>query len=525
MIRLHLIVLLLCLVFKIHAQISQPYRYEKELKFNDHEFMIIPMENHGLALVRETNTFKSGNRTWEIILLDTALTEKKTYQIEVDQRKNLLGYEHTSSALYLLYGQADNQVRSIFQLFELESDSVKSWEIKPEINCILTQFIRTGKNFVFGGYMNNEPTVLLFKPENESLKILPGLFQKDTDLLDLRPNTNNTFSLLLMDRRSRNNRKLILRIYDTEGIELFQNEVQMGDRKAPQTCLVSTLKREDMIIAGTWGVPHSRQSLGFFAVPVEPFKQQEPRLYALGELNHYLDHLKENKRRRIQEKTKTLVQANRLPDYMDNIRPIRLEETKKGFILLAEVFLPSTSASRDPMFYPYPYYPWPYPAYFPYNPLYYPPVFNRWYNPFYPIDSPREQDNIKVTRSVVLAFDNRGALLWDYSYPLDDIRLASVEQMSDFYISNDSLFILYKKKSNLHIKKINLQNQEAEEKVIAVALSASEDELRQEKDRDEYVRYWHKNYFYLWGVQNIRNKTRPEDSNRNVFYINAVRVD
>lgn len=522
--RLYLVVFLLYSAQIIHAQITQPYRYEKELRFNDQEFMIIPRDSQGIALVRETNTFKAGNRTWEIILLDTALAEKKSYQIEIDQRKNLLGYEYTPSALYLLYGQADNQVRSIFQLFQLEDDSVKSWEIKPEINCMLTQFIRVGKNFIFGGYMNNEPTVLLFRPENQSLKLLPGFFQKDNDLLDLRTNVNNTFSVLLMDRRSRNNRKLVLRIFDSEGIELFQNEIEMGDRRAPQTCLVSTLKREDMLIAGTWGVPHSRQSLGFFAAPVEPFKQQEPRLYALGELNHYLDHLKESKRRRIQEKTRSLIKAKRLPDYMDNIRPIRLEETPKGFILLAEVFLPSTTISRDPTYYPYPYYPWPYPPYFLQNPMYYPPVFNRWYSPFYPLDAPREQDNVKVTRSVVLAFDNRGDLLWDYSYPLDDIRLASVEQISDFYISNDSLFILYKKKSNLHLKKINLQSQEAEEKVISIALNASGDELRQEKDRDEYVRYWYKNNFYVWGVQNIRNKTLPEDSNRNVFYVNAVRI-
>lgn len=523
--RYYLFVFLLCSVLNVLAQITQPYRYEKELRFNDQEFMIIPRDSLGIALVRETNTFKAGNRTWEIILLDTTLTEKKSYQIEVDQRKNLLGYEYTASALYLLYGQADNQVRSIFQLFQLENDSVKNWEIKPEINCMLTQFIRVGKNFIFGGYMNNEPTVLLFRPESENLKILPGFFQKDIDLLDLRTNVNNTFSVLLMDRRLRNSRKLILRIYDYDGVELFQNEIQMGDRRAPQTCLVSTLKREDMLIAGTWGVPHSRQSMGFFAVPIEPFKQQEPRLYALGELNHYLDHLNEKKRKRIQEKTKALIKADRLPDYMDNIRPVRLDETANGFILLAEVFLPSSTTSRDPMFYPYPYYPWPYPAYFPYNPMYYPPVFNRWYNPFFPMDTPRDQDNVKVIRSVVLAFDNRGYLLWDHSCPLEDIRLASIEQMSDFYISKDSLFILYKKKSNLHLKKINLQNQEAEEKVIPIALNASGDELRQEKDRDEYVRFWFKNNFYVWGVQSIRNKTLSEDSNRQVFYINAVRID
>ncbi|MCS6975180.1 MAG: hypothetical protein NZM13_11900 [Cyclobacteriaceae bacterium] len=524
MIWLYRMFFLLLPVMLAQAQITQPHRYEKELRFNDHDFMIIPRAAEGLALVRETNTFKGGNRTWEIILLDTTLTERKTLQIEVDQRRNLLGYEHTPEALYLLYGQADNQVRSIFQLFHIEGDSIKSWEIKPEINCVLTQFIRAGKNFLLGGYMNNEPTILLFRPENESLKILPGFFQKDTDLLDLRTNQNNTFTVLLMDRRSRNNRKLLLRIYDSEGVELFHNEISMGERKAPQTCLVSTLQREDMLIAGTWGVPHSRQSLGFFAAPVDPFQSKEPQLYALGELNHYLDHLKETKRRRIQEKTITMMKAGRLPDYLDNVRPIRLEETSKGFILLAEVFIPASTGPRDPMFYPYTFYPWPYPYGFPYNPLYYPPVYNRWYNPFYPIDSSREQDNVKVTRSVVLAFDNQGKLLWDFSYPMEEIRLASVGQMSDFYLSGDSLFILYKRKTNLHVKRINLQNQESKEEVISIELSSTGDELRQEKDRDEYIRYWYGNKFYVWGVQSIRNKTLADDTSRQVFYINAVRI-
>ncbi|GIV37593.1 MAG: hypothetical protein KatS3mg032_1972 [Cyclobacteriaceae bacterium] len=520
------VLLLLLTSFGLYAQISQPYRFEKELRFTDHEFMIIPRGNQGLALVRETNTYKSGNRTWEVLLLDTTLTQTKAINVEIDQRRNLLGYEHSPSALYLLFGLADNQMRSEFRLVEVSADTLQAWEIKPEINCILTRFTKAGNNFLLGGYMNNEPTILLFRPDNESLKILPGLFQKDTDLLDLRTNENNTFTVLFMDRQNRNNRKLVLRIFDSEGKELFQNEISIGERRAPQTCLVSTLKREDMLVAGTWGAPHSRQSMGFFALPVVPFQSRDPRLYALGELTHYLDHLKEARRQRIQEKTKALITAGRLPDYLDHVRPIRLEETDEGFILLAEVFVPSSAAGRDPFMYPG-LYPYPYPpfaGFYPYNPLYYPPIYNRWYNPFYPVDSSREQDNVKVIRSVVLAFNHEGNLLWDYSFILDDIRLAAVEQMSDFCMSNQNLYILYKKKSNLHIKKVNLQNQNATEEVIPLQLSDEEDELRNEKDRDEYVRYWKDRTFYVWGIQSIRNKSRTGDTFRQVFYINAVRV-
>lgn len=518
-------VLLCCLINRSGAQITQPYRFEKEWRSNQEDYMIIPRAEKGLVLVRQTNTFRSGDRRWEILFLDTALTEKKLHHIDVDQRKNLLGYEVSHSSVYLLFGQFENQVKSTFLLYELTEDSERGYEINTELNFVISQFTCISKNILLGGFVNNEPAVLLFRTENESIKLLPGFFQKDTDLLDLRTNENNTFSVLLMDRRSRNDRKLILRIFDSEGVELFQREIAMGERKAPQTCMVSTLAVDDMLIAGTWGAPHSRLSMGFFAVPVDPGQVHQPNLYAFGDLSQYLSHLKENKRKRVQSKTAALMKSGRLPDYLEHVRPMRLQESKEGFVLLAEVFQPSTNV-RDPMFYPVPFYGWPYPVGHPYYPpIYYPMVYNRWYNPYFPPPTSRDTEQIKVMRSVVIAFDSRAKLVWDHVFDLDDLRISSPEQMSDFCISNQSLYIVFKKRSELHIKKINLQNQEGTVQVIPVALREPSDEIVLEKDRNAFVRYWYGNMFYVWGVQNLRNRENRDNPNRQVFYINAVRVD
>src|SRR5690606_750571 len=71
----------------------QTARFEKEHKFSDDDFTIISMKEDGIALVRSNNKYKSGNRSWELIILDSDLKEKHNLILEVDQRKNLIGYE------------------------------------------------------------------------------------------------------------------------------------------------------------------------------------------------------------------------------------------------------------------------------------------------------------------------------------------------------------------------------------------------------------------------------------------------
>ncbi len=75
------------------AQISQPHRFERKQKSADEYFNVISLQKEGLALFREQEKYKGPNRVWELIMLDTALVEKKTMEIEVKERYKLIGYE------------------------------------------------------------------------------------------------------------------------------------------------------------------------------------------------------------------------------------------------------------------------------------------------------------------------------------------------------------------------------------------------------------------------------------------------
>lgn len=507
---------------QLQAQITQPARYEKERKYSDEEFTIISLKEDGLALIREKNKYKGGNRTWELILLDTLLQEKKTFDLEIDQRKNLIGYEQTPGRLYLLFKPGENlKVTLDLISIELGNAEIDRFEIKTELNLQLSHFIKVESNFVIGGYVNSEPAVLLYSPSNDNTKVLPGFFQKQTELVDLRPNQNETFNTVLVDRSDRDQRKIIVKTFDASGKELLEDSAPIEDRYSLQTSISSTLIQDDMVVLGTWGAAHSKQSNGFYALIVDPFNDHSIKFTAFGELNHYLDLQTPKRAKRIKEKTEAMLTQKRIPDFVNYVMPYRIEEREEGFILLAETYIPSSTLNRYPNNYPYGYTPYPY-----YSPFwgYYPGTYNRLYNPYYGYgpNSRNTTEEIKVVQSVLLSFNKKGEVQWDYSLKLNDLRFNSLEQIADYCVVGNRIVLLFKDESELKGKIITLGDGGAEEFSEKIKLSNGTDDIRSENKTVGMVRQWYGNNLYVWGQHSLSNKERRGEGNRQVFYINKI---
>ncbi|HRJ30236.1 MAG TPA: hypothetical protein PLV21_16865 [Cyclobacteriaceae bacterium] len=520
--RVHFLLLgILLASLQVFAQLQQPARFEKERKFSDEDFTIISLKEDGLALIREKNKYKSGNKTWEVILLDTALQEKQNFDLEIDQRKNLIGYEQVAGSLYLLFKAGENFKLALDLIgINLKDAEISRYEIKTELNLQLTHFIKVESNFVLGGYVNSEPAVLLYNTLTDNTKVLPGFFQKQTELVDLRPNQNQTFNTILVDRSDRDQRKIVFKTFDATGIELLEDAAPIEDRYSLQTSISSTLIQEDMMVLGTWGSKNSKQSNGFYALVIDPFTDQPIKFTAFGELSSYLDQQSPKRAKKIKEKTKDAINEKRIPDFVNYVMPYRIEERPDGFILLAETYIPSTNVNRYPNNYPYGYTPYPY-----YSPFwgYYPGTYNRLYNPYYGYGpNTRNTDEIKGVQSVLIAFNPKGAVLWDYSLKLDDIRINSLEQITDFHVDGNRVIILYKKESELKGKIITLGENEIKEFDEKIKLTNDADEIRSENRTNGLVRQWYGNNFYVWGQQTLLNKERRGEGNRQVFYINKI---
>ena len=508
------------------AQVEQTHRFELAKKNSDDYFTVISLEADGLALVRERDKYQGNKQLWQIILLDTDLAEKANLDLEINQRHKLLGYEIGKGLLFLLYRTGET-AKSSLELIEVDTYTGKEstrFEINPELDFKITHFNKVGPNIILGGYVTNEPTILLFDTADNSIKVIPGFFQKDNELVELRVNENATFNSVLVDRSQRSERKLVFKTFDATGKLLLEDVVPIEEDKTLQNSLSSKLEREELVLLGTWGDKQGKQSLGFFSLAVDPFNQQQIKYFHFGMMDHFLDYLKPKRAEKIKESTRDAIADGRKPSFSSYVMPFRIEETEEGFVMLAEVYHPSST--MNPYYnspYGRPYYANPYYYYNPFWPGYYPGM--RMYRPYAYGDNMRNSDNIKLYETVAVAFDSKGDLIWDQSITLDDLKRPALEQVSDIYADGDNLHFIYKKESELRVKSISLEEGTAAEFTEQIRLNDPADEVRSEKELEDGVRHWVDNAFYLWGYHTVRNPEQRENRVRDVFYINKIVVN
>lgn len=504
------------------GQVSQTSRYEREQKNSEDYFNVISLKEDGLALFRERDKYKNSNKVWELILLDTALQERSVIELEINDRYKMVGYEIGPEYLYFLYRTGET-TKNDFELVtvDLTSKEIVKNQIKPELDFKLTHFIKAGNNFVFGGYVSNEPAIVLYEVAAKQLRVIPGFFQKDTELVDLRTNQNQTFNTVSIDRGSKDNRKLILRTFDETGKQLLEDIVPIDEQRSLQTGISSALEREDLAIMGTWGERNSKQSTGFYFLEVNPFQEQKIKYVDFGQLDHYLDYLNPKRAERIKQNSRDDAAAGRIPNYLNYVMPYEVTEYEHGFLLLAEVYSPVSNVNP---YYTNPYYYNPYYSpygFYPYG--YYYPGLGRMYRPYMYNGASRNTNDVRTAETVLLSFGSDGKVNWDHSIKLDEKKMPGLEQVTDYCIVNNQLYFMYKKESELKLKVIGLDNDEVSENTVKVQTNDPQDEIRSDKEFEGGVRQWMPDSFFVWGYQTIRNTTK-EDRVRDVFYINKVVV-
>ena len=513
-------------LLQAQVQVQQTERYEIIQKNSDDYFTIISLEEEGLALIREKDKYKGNKKLWEIIILNIDLREKSKFEIEINQRNTLLGYEIDKGLLYLLFraGETTKNSMELVEINTADGMEKKRFEINPELDFKVTHFNKVGPNIILGGYVTNEPAILLFETAANSIKVIPGFFQKDNELVELRVNQNGTFNSVLIDRSLRTERKLVYKTFDASGNLLLEDIVPIEEDKSLQNSISSSLEREELVLLGTWGEKQGKQSLGFFSLAVDPFNQQKINYFHFGMMDHFLDYLNPKRAEKIKESTRDAILDGRKPSFTSYVMPFKVEETSQGFLMLAEVYNPSSTVNpyyNNP--YGYPNYGNPYYYYNPFWPGYYPGM--RMYRPYAYGDNIRNNDNIKLYETVVAAFDPAGNLMWDQSIMLDDLKRPALEQVSDFYTENNHLYFLYKKESDFKIKSISLEAGEVTERTEKIKLMDPAEEIRSEKELEDGVRHWIGNTFYLWGYQTVRNPENKGNRVRDVFYINKIVVN
>lgn len=503
------------------AQIEQTARYERERKSNDPEFILVPMHDKGMALIHDKDQFKEGKKIWELILLDSDLNESSTLEIDVESRSNLVGYDYKDNLVFVLFRTSDHEGSDLtLYTIHIKTQEVNRFTIKQELSFKVTHFGVLNRAIVLGGYVNNDPAVLIYDLETENLKIVPGFFISETELLDLRVNANNTFNALIIDRTTKEKKRLILKTFDATGAMLFDDIIELDGKRVILSGITSTLKNDELLLTGTWTLGTSKQASGIYSVLADPFKDQSIKFYDFGGLEHFVEYQSPKRAAKLKQKSSQAKMSSTIPEFKAYTSVIRMEENHLGYALLAEVYQPSSNFNTNPYMtgFSNPYY---YGGYSPYG---YNPFMSRYYNSPYQYNNGTSQiGETKILYSSVLVFDLNGNLTRDYGLVLKEKNSTGLEQTADFLFNKDKVAIAYKKDKDLLIMQHTADGSTLD--TLQTTLQKAGEIIRSDSENG-YVRSWYQNYMYSWGYQRIKDQGKQsDDPNRYVFYINKIKID
>lgn len=496
---------------------EQTARFEREQKNSDSDYIIISMQKEGLALVRDNDKFKASKKQWEVIRLDTTLQQVWQLEMDIENRFRLVGYDYRDNLIYLLFREGDHEASDL-TLFTIhtQSQAIGRYTIKQEITFKVTHFSALANTITLGGYVSNEPAILLYDLQTEKAKLVPGFFVTNSELLDLRVNTNNTFNALIMDRSNKQNKKLLLKTFDATGASLLEDEMEIDNERTILSGITSTLINDELLVAGTWTEGNSKQASGIFTSLIDPFSNQPINYYDFGRFNHFVDYLNDKRASKIKARSVEAAKAGKIPEFKTYAIPMRLDEQPEGFGLLVEVYQPSSNFS------PYPYYGNFGPPMYAYSQYGYNPFMNRYYNAPYQYNQPAPGDS-KMIHAALTVLDLKGKPSRDFGLKLEDLKTSTVEQTSDFIFYKGEVALGFKKEKEVRL--LRSFNDKIEIDTVESKVSSSTESIRHESEAASYIRNWYSNVFYVWGYQTLRNSSQGVlEAGRQVFYINKIEV-
>jgi hypothetical protein len=512
----------LCLLslsaYQVQAQLRQLNRFEADLSGSSNPYYIIPLKKEGLALIRDLNRFDLGKKKWQLEILDTTLSKHWSTEMELDTKLSFIGYEYSPGYLYLLFREGEYSNPAFYlKSIKLDDQKIITDRIKFEIDFKISHFIVAGGSAIFGGSISGETAVLIYNQTTDQPKILPGLFLNDVNLLDLRTNQNQSFNVLMMEGKIAQNKKIFVRTYDSEGNLILEDVVFVDSRFIIQHGMTSMLENEELLVAGTYSEGNNKQSLGFFSFIVDPFNEQDINYKDFGSLHHFLDYLPKKKADRIKTRAKNEVKTGSTSDYRAYVTPFKIEEHKNEFYLESEMYIPTSTGPYASNYYVSPYN-------YAYSPFASTP--GRYFNPYSPYYStPNNQvgsGNYKMIQSLVVKVNSQGKIVRDISLKYNDVKLESLDQFSDFLVDQDTIHLLHKSESIINYIKESEDDMESPRiSQQTIDLKGEDKLLKDENINGGGTKHWYDKYFYLWGVETIREK----GSRKDVFYINRISIE
>jgi len=215
---INLILLLSVITPNCLGQVNQLARFELAISENDENenFNVTSLDQEGILIYH--NLFADAQNLLELIRVDTSLTEIWRGYIAI-QRNLRVSHVKLNDQLVFVLLKSSTPITGNFQVVvaKVKDGTYGIYDIKNMIPFDPTDFLVTSQGVMIGGYFNYRPLVLFYNFTTQTSKILPGFFNEQGEINQLKLNENGSVDIIVSANNSQRKKCLWIRNYDDEG--------------------------------------------------------------------------------------------------------------------------------------------------------------------------------------------------------------------------------------------------------------------------------------------------------------------
>ncbi len=501
--RIFFILSLLAILPELSAQIIQAGRVE--LSMNDADagerFKAIGLDKNGI-MVYQRLIGKTEDQL-EMTKLDTTLHE------------DWKGYIGVPKNLVLAHVQYNKEIQILFLLFKQQyylggdffmasvrvvNGSFGTYLIKNLIPFNPSEFVITGQAAMIGGYFNYRPLVLYYNFALQQSKILPGFFNEQGELNQLKAYPDGSLDVVVCARNYEKKKSLWIRNYDAMGELVKTTVLQPDENKNLLFGRSVKLSNGEQIVAGVYG-RFTDYSRGIFVAGINTVGEYGVRYYNFSELKNFFSYMKAKRQKRIKDRIER--------------RTVRGKKIKFNYRFLIHDILPYKDQyiMTGEAFYPH----YTYPSSYNYgrSRVYYPTASG-----FGPgMRNDLVFDGYQYTHAVVVGFDSNGKIQWDNSFEINDVKTMQLQQFVEVKPEKDRIVLMYLFENKLRSKIIRDSEVLEGKTQDAIKPNTLGEKVDIRGIESEQLNYWYGNYFYAFGVQKLM---QGPIAARRIFFINKL---
>jgi len=482
--------------------LAQPNRIEFEEKFEDGDYHIVPADEMGLVILKETSERSSGGFYWEYHYVDTLLQEKWVKKYVLHSSVRYRGFDYSAGYVNLLYAESNKRDVRKFTLLRLNLANGDSTQFTLEtiFPLSLTEFEVLGDVAIIGGYANYRPVIFLYDFKRRRMKVLPGFYNNKSELLDIEIDDERLrFNVLMAEFTPVNRQTISIKTFNKLG-EMIQNRLlEPEDKKSLIYGQSTRLNYGVQYISGTYAARKSDYSRGVYIAKIDRGQQEYLKYYAFPDLENFFSYLPSRRQERVENRIKRRRVSGKKVRLSYRLLVHDIVKLHDNYIMIGEAYYHKHLSTNYAM-----------------------PV-GRYFGRHHKNHSaPYDQLIVgyKYTHAVVIAFDENGNVTWDNSFEITDVLSLELKQFVHVAGKEDEVILLYMFEGEIRSKLIVGDDISEGKTMSAIKLKYDDDEVISDRKEEGGLAKWIGNSFYAYGIQRI--KRQNNNQRREVFYINKI---